>query len=86
MLICSGAKLLQLCKNIGPYLKNDGPLLVVLESSLPSSTKNKLSELQSWAPFDKTFRIRACHSSLNQKLIPILLNAPNPLPLIFWVR
>ena len=39
----------------------DGPLIVVLGSSLPSSTKNKTKKrCQSWTPSDKTFWIHAC--------------------------
>ena len=40
---------------------DDGPIIVVLGSSLPSSTKkNKIKNLQSWTPSDKTFWIHAC--------------------------
>ena len=43
----------------------DGPLIVVLGSSLPSSTKKKKKKkkknhCQSWTPSDKTFWIRSC--------------------------
>ena len=40
---------------------DDGPLLVVLGSSIPSSAKKKkIKRCQSWTPSDKTFWIRAC--------------------------
>ena len=39
------------------WLADDGPLVVVFESSLTPSTKKKLS---SWTPTDKTFWIHSC--------------------------
>ena len=54
---------------------DDGPLMVVLGSSLPSSTKKKQKKkkrCQSWIPSDKTFWYRACLPPL---LCSLYLNA-----------
>ena len=44
---------------------DDGPLLVVFGSSIPSSTKKKTLSILSWAPSDITFWICACAGSLS---------------------
>ena len=48
-----------------------GPLIVVLGSSLPSSTKKRC---ESWTPSDKTFWIRACKGA---KLFFVALDKPH---------
>ena len=48
---------------------DDGPLLVVFGSSLPSSsTKNTQKCCQSWTPSYKTFWIRACRTLEGAKI------------------
>ena len=54
----SSARQQDTIKMVFRWQANDGPLVVVFGSSLPSSTKNNC---QSWTPFDKTFWICACN-------------------------
>ena len=68
---------------------DDGPLIVVLGSSLPLQIKKyKIKRCQSWTPSDKTFRIRACffYIILRSKLFirTIQVRSPPPSGCMRW--